>query len=211
MPIIAIVGNKGGAGKTTLSINIACAQALHTSVALVDADPQGSSLQWRAFSPREDAIPVYEAGKDMAQQLGRLQSEYDHVFIDCPPSVHAPQTNAVLKLSDVVVVPVQPSPMDLWATTHIEQALVQARRDNPAVRAILVINQMELRTTLSRLVREALTQIDLPVAEVAIRRRAIYRYCILEGKSVFEMGHLGVEACREMKQLTEEIMSHAKQ
>ena len=210
MPVVAIVGNKGGAGKTTLSINIASAQARNSDVVLVDADPQGSSSQWRVFASSEDAIPVFEAQEQLHDQINDLQADYDNVFIDCPPSVHAPETSTVLKFADMVVIPVQPSPMDLWATTHIEKALEQARPDNPSIRALLVINQMELRTTLSRLVREALTQIELPVADTAVRRRAIYRYCILEGKSVFEMGHLGVEASKEIQQLTEEIMNHAK-
>jgi chromosome partitioning protein len=205
MPVFAIVGNKGGAGKTTLSVNLASAFNRDAATALVDADPQGSSLQWRVISGNEDAVPVYEAEEDLQQQVSDLQQQFDNVLVDCPPSVHARQTDAVLKFSNAVLIPVQPSPMDLWATVHIEQAVNDSLDVNPLLKSMLVINQMEVRTTMSKLVREALGQIELTVADTAIRRRAVYRHSILYGKSVFEMGSLGRAAVAEIEQLIEEI------
>lgn len=207
MPIIAIVGNKGGAGKTTLSVNLASASHHDSATALVDADPQGSSLQWRVISGSDSAVPVFSAEDDLAQQIQNLQEQFENIFVDCPPSVHAPQTDAVLKFSDSVLIPVQPSPMDLWATVHIEQAITDSLDINPSLNAMLVINQMEVRTTMSRLVREALEQIELPVANTAIRRRAVYRHSILYGRSVYEMGSPGRAAVEEIEQLIEEIKS----
>ena len=139
----------------------------------------------------------------MARQL---LEEYQYVIFDCPPSVHAPQTKSVLEFGDTAVIPVQPSPVDLWATIHIEEAVASAREVNPALRALLVINQLEIRTTLSRLVREALSEISLPVADTALRRRAIYRNSALEGKSIFDMGRRGEDAAEELKQLIQEII-----
>jgi chromosome partitioning protein len=111
-----------------------------------------------------------------------------------------------LKFSDLALIPVQPSPVDLWATVHIEQAINNAYEDNPSLRALLVINQLETRTTLSRLVREVLSEIALPVANTAVRRRAIYRSSALEGKSVFDMGRRGADASTELEQLLQEVM-----
>jgi len=207
MPVFAIVGNKGGAGKTTLSVNLASGFNRDTSTALVDADPQGSSLQWRIISGNDDAVPVYQAEADLQQQIDDLQDKFNHVFIDCPPSVHAPQTDAVLKFCNAVLIPVQPSPMDLWATVHIEQAITDSLDVNPTLKSMMVINQMEVRTTMSKLVREALQQIELPVSDTAIRRRAVYRHSILYGKTVFEMGSQGRAAAEELDQLIEEIKS----
>ena len=207
MPVFAIVGNKGGAGKTTLSVNLASAFNRSTSTALVDADPQGSSLQWRVISGNDDAITVFKAEDNLQQQIDMLQADFDHVFIDCPPSVHAQQTDAVLKFCNAVLIPVQPSPMDLWATVHIEQAISESLDVNPTLKSMMIINQMEARTTMSKLVREALRQIDLPVADTAIRRRAVYRHSILYGKTVFEMGSQGRAAVEEIEQLIEEIKS----
>ncbi|MGD8742851.1 MAG: ParA family partition ATPase [Granulosicoccaceae bacterium] len=206
MPVIAVVGNKGGAGKTTLSVNLATGIARQHRIAVIDADPQGSALQWRAFAEHDAAVPVYEAEDDLASQVTALAREYDILVVDCPPSVHAQQTDAVLRVGDLALVPVQPSPVDLWATVHIEQAIDRAHEYNPHLRALLVINQLEARTTLSRLVREALAEIDLPVANTALRRRAIYRSSALEGKSVFEIGRRGADAAAELEQLIREVM-----
>ena len=204
MPVIVVVGNKGGAGKTTLSVNLAAGLARQSDIAVVDADPQGSARQWRSIA-EDGAVPVYEAGSELAAQVAELSRQYDHIVIDCPPSVQAPQTSTVLQLGDLALIPVQPSPVDLWATVHIERAISEAHAINPALRALLVINQLESRTTLSRIVREALAEIALPVASTAVRRRAVYRNCALEGKSIFDMGRRGVAAAEELDQLIQEI------
>lgn len=206
MPIIAIVGNKGGAGKTTLSVNLAAGISQQSSIAVIDADPQGSSLQWRAIAGDNVHFPVYAPTFSLKQQAESYAKKNDFVLIDCPPSVKAPQTISVLEFSDVAIIPVQPSPIDLWATVHIEKAISEARETNPELKALLVINQLESRTTLSKLVREVLSEIDLPVADTAIRRRAIYRNSALEGKSVFNVGKRGADAVDELNSLIQEVV-----
>ena len=205
MPVIALVGNKGGAGKTTLAVNLAAGLARHDSVAVIDADPQGSALQWRAISDNASAPPVAVAEADLQRQAITLLQDYHCVVIDCPPSVHAPQTGAVLGFGDLALIPVQPSPMDLWASVHIEQSIEDAHKLNPSLRTLLVINQLEPRTTLSRLVRDALREIAFPVANTAVRRRAVYRTSALQGKSVFDMGCRGADAAAEIDQLIQEV------
>ena len=205
MSIIALVGNKGGAGKTTLAVNLAAGLARQDSVAVIDADPQGSALQWRAIAGDASAPPVAAAEADLKRQAFKLLQDYSWVLIDCPPSVHAPQTGAVLGFGDLALIPVQPSPMDLWANVHIEQSIEDAHKVNPSLRTLLVINQLEPRTTLSRLVRDALSEIAFPVADTAVRRRAIYRASALQGKSVFDMGRRGADATAEIDQLIQEV------
>ncbi len=206
MPIIAIVGNKGGAGKTTLSVNIAAGISQQSSIAVIDADPQGSSLQWRAIAGDNVHFPVYAPTFSLKQQAESYSSKNDFVLIDCPPSVKSPQSISVLEFADIAIIPVQPSPIDLWATVHIEKAVSEARETNPELKALLVINQLESRTTLSKLVREVLNEIALPVADTAIRRRAIYRNSALEGKSVFGVGKRGANAVEELNSLIQEVV-----
>ena len=206
MPIIAIVGNKGGAGKTTLSVNIAAGISQQSSIAVIDADPQGSSLQWRAIAGDNVHFPVYAPTFSLKQQAESYSSKNDFVLIDCPPSVKSPQSISVLEFADIAIIPVQPSPIDLWATVHIEKAVSEARETNPELKALLVINQLESRTTLSKLVREVLNEIDLPVADTSIRRRAIYRNSALEGKSVFGIGKRGADAVEELNSLIQEVV-----
>ena len=205
MSIIAVVGNKGGAGKTTLSVNLASGINKRYRTAIIDADPQRSSLQWRAFS-ENDAVSVYEAEEDIQAQANQLKSKYERIVIDCPPSVYAPQTNKALEASTHAVIPVQPSPMDLWATVHIVEAVDKAKDQNPNIKPMIVINQLEPRTMLSKLVREAVQEIGVPVSDAVIRRRAIFRSSILEGKSVYDMGKRGDAAVEEIEFLIQEIM-----
>ena len=206
MPVIAVVGNKGGAGKTTLSVNIAAGLSKAASIAMIDADPQGSSLQWRAIAGDNVKFPVYAPTFSLRAQAKNYATKNDYVLIDCPPSVHAQQTVSVLEFADLAMIPVQPSPIDLWATVHIEKAIKEAREVNPGLKALLVINQLESRTTLSKLVRRVLGEIALPVADTAVRRRAIYRNSALEGKSVFDIGKRGADAAAELNSLIQEVI-----
>ena len=205
MPVIALVGKKGGAGKTTLSINLAAGFAKLASVVVVDADPQGSAIQWNVFTGASMSMLVLEASDELANQIAELSKQYEYVVVDCPTSVHASQTTRVLENCDLALIPVQPSPVDLWATVHTEKAVQQARLSNSNLRALLVINQLESRTTLSRLVRDALSEIGLPVAKTALHRRAIFRNSALEGKNVFEMGRRGIHAASEIDELIDEL------
>lgn len=206
MAIIALVGNKGGAGKTTLTVNLACALNRIAPTAILDADPQGSSLQWRAIAESDDTPAVFASDRQLDAVLNTRRKQYEHLIIDCPPSVNAMQTNLALQVSELALIPVQPSPLDLWATAHIDHAIEQARHSNPELRPVLVINQLEPRTTLSRLVRQAIGELGLPAADTAIRRRAIYRAAVLEGKSVIDMGSRGAAAAEELNQLINEVI-----
>jgi len=206
MTVIALLGNKGGAGKTTLSVNLAAGLAKQATAIVVDADPQGSAIQWNAFTDSSTAHCVLEARGELNIQLNELSREYRYIVVDCPPSVSATQTISVLELCDLALIPVQPSPVDLWATVHTEKAVQHARLSNTNLRAVLVINQLESGTTLSRLVRDALSEIELPVAKTALHRRAVFRNSAMEGKNVFQMGRRGTEAAREIDELIQEVI-----
>ena len=207
MAIIALVGNKGGAGKTTLCVNLASALNETAPTVILDADPQRSSLQWRELSDNADAVSVLDAVDDLPSAILTARRTYGHLVIDCPPSVHAEQTAHALERAELALIPVQPSPLDLWATVHIEGRVAAARGRNPDLRAVLVINQMEPRTNLSRLMREALSEMSLPVADTAIRRRMTFRSAVLEGRSVLDLGSRGRAAAVEIRALIKEVVN----
>lgn len=206
MPIVALVGNKGGAGKTTLCVNLATALSALAPTIVLDADPQRSSLQWRDLAERDDAVRVIDAVDDVRSAAQAAAGTYEYLVIDCPPSVHAVQTAEVLAICQLALVPVQPSPLDVWATVHIEEKVEEARRVNPGLRAVLVINQLEPRTLLSQQIRQGLAELSLPVAQTAIRRRMAYRSSALEGRTVMDLGVRGSEATDEIRQLIEEVV-----
>ncbi|MCB1803062.1 MAG: ParA family protein [Gammaproteobacteria bacterium] len=205
MPVIALVGNKGGAGKTTLCVNLAGGLAERAPTIILDADPQRSSLQWRELADESTPLAVVDAVDDVREAIGTAIADHEFVVVDCPPSVQSPQTLQVLECCDVALIPVQPSPLDLWATVHNEDRVESARQVNPEMRAVLVINQLEPRTKLSKLMRTALAELSLPVADTAIRRRIAYRNAILEGRTVLDIGSRGAEAAAEIRALITEV------
>ncbi|MEJ2309393.1 MAG: ParA family partition ATPase [Gammaproteobacteria bacterium] len=204
MQVIALVGNKGGAGKTTLAINLASAFNELAPTVLLDADPQGSSLQWFNIAGDDCVLNVADASIGVEDQV-RSAEDVSYCVVDCPPSVHSDQTRDALRVSDLVIIPVQPSPLDLWASVHIETEVNKARKVNPGLRALLVINQSEPRTRLSRLAADALQELSLPAASTAIRRRVAHRNAILQGRSVLQMGSRGAAAADEIRQLIDEL------
>ena len=168
---------------------------------------QLSSLQWRDIAVRNDLVEVVAAVEDVAGMVRQYQENHDCVVIDCPPSVQSEQTRQALACSDIAVVPVLPSPLDLWASVHVEKELEWARTVNPGIMGLLVVNQLEPRTRLSRLVHDALAEIELPVARTAIRRRMVYRNAMLQGCSVHDAGAVAASAAEEINELIEELVN----
>lgn len=207
MPVIALVGNKGGAGKTTLCINLAGALAERGTTVVLDADPQQSSHHWHAISDGGSAFAVIAASEDVAAAAEHHAENARYVLVDCPPSVHSQQTSDALSRADLALIPVQPSPLDLWASVQIETEVGRARESNPGLGALLVINQLEPRTRLSQVMRDALAELSLPAAESAVRRRMIYRKSVLQGRSVLAVGSEGAAAAEEIRQLVDEMVN----
>lgn len=206
MAVIALVGNKGGAGKTTLCVNLAAALNRRAPAVVLDTDPQQSSLGWRSLAESGDAVEVDGAVDAVGQAAKAARRKFEHVVIDCPPSVHSEQTRQALAVADIALVPVQPSPFDLWASVHIETEVEQARKRNKALRAWLVINQLEPRTRLSRQMRDALAELELPAAKTGIHRRMVYRSAVLAGRTVHDMGRAGEAAAAEIDALIDEVL-----
>jgi chromosome partitioning protein len=205
MPVVALLGNKGGAGKTTLSINLATVLADYKPTVLLDADVQESSAQWYRLSDGKSAIDVIEASENLGNQISSCRDDYHHVVIDCPPSIHSEQTQQALLHSDLVLIPVLPSPLDMWASVKIEEELDKIRQKNKSLRAMMVVNQLEPRTKLSQAIRDAMAELVIPAANTAIRRRMAYKMSVLEGKGVTQLGVRGREASNELHQLIEEL------
>jgi chromosome partitioning protein len=206
MPVIALVGNKGGAGKTTLCINLASALAERDATVVLDADPQQSSHNWHAIANGGSAFPVIAATEDVADAAADHAAAARYVLIDCPPSVHSRQTSDALSHADLALIPVQPSPLDLWASAQIEAEVGRARESNPDLGALLVINQLEPRTRLSQVMRDALAELSLPAAQSAISRRMVYKKSVIQGKSVLDVGSQGAAAAEEIRQLVDEMV-----
>lgn len=209
--IIALVSNKGGVGKTTLSMNLASGFNRRESTGILDADPQQSSTHWARVGNLSGFVApdlLTLTDEPMQDQVNELAAKHHFVLIDCPPSIASPETHSALRLADFALVPVQPSPVDLWATVHIANVVKEAQEDNPKLDAFIVLNQLEPRTTLSRVMQGAMGQLGLPALHTALRRRAVYRNCLLDGRTVYDSGVRGNEAVEEIEAIIEEVLNH---
>ena len=202
---IAIGSNKGGVGKTTLAINIASALSQNHSVVIVDADPQRSVSHWKSIAGDKNNLDVVSLGQK--DEILTVAKHYDHCIIDCPPSVEMEATIESMLAAEFFLIPVLPSPLDLWASLRIEEELTRVREEgNASLKAALVLNQVEPRTKLSSQVADVLKQLSIPNLETQIRRRIVFRNAILDGRSVFEAGKKGQDAAAEISAVLKEIL-----
>ena len=205
--VIAVLNQKGGTGKTTLALNLAAGLARRASTAVADADPQRSISQWIGMSEEVNVLPpVTQIGVDPGATLARLKQAYRHVVVDCPPMVQGPIIEAVMGAADVVLIPVLPSPLDLWASVEMAALVGEARKKYPALQAYLILNQVETRNALSRVMQQAVAEFDVPLLQANVQRRAAYRSAAVEGVSVYGLGSRGVPAVEDIEAIIEEIL-----
>lgn len=187
MAIISFLNPKGGSGKTTISTNVA--RAFHDrgyKILLVDSDPQGSARDWHAAN---DENPVPLVALDRANNLKTLSTVgqgYDHIFIDGAAKLQD-MIAAAIKISDVVIIPVQPSPYDIWAASDLVD-LINARQEvtNGQPRVAFVITRAIQHTKLGREVSEALKTHRFPMFSNCTVQRQIYPQTASSGLTVFD-------------------------
>lgn len=189
MPIIAILNQKGGSGKTTLATNLA--QASHKAghrTLLVDTDRQASARQWAGARPEGNADGVPVVGLDVGpleRSVQALSRDYAWVFLDGAPNLEALAATAV-KAADVVLIPVQPSPYDIWAAQEVVE-MVRIRQDlTGSPRAAFVIARAIVGTQLAADVSEALAGYSLPIFKSRTYQRVLYANAAATGMGVVE-------------------------
>lgn len=205
--VTAVINQKGGAGKTTLAMNLAAGLARRAGTVVIDLDPQGSSLQWASQGREPFPATVKQiSGKWDARTLHQNYRAYHHMVLDCPPSLDSHASIQALRACDVALIPVLPSPIDLWASLRLPQEIAEARKVNRNLKAYLVLNQIEPKSAISSAMHDALAEFGVPVLNAVIRRRAAYRGAALEGLSVYQMGSRGALAADEIEAIINEVI-----
>lgn len=186
MPVIAVLNQKGGAGKTTIAVNLAHAlQSNGSKVLLVDSDPQGSARDWNEANEGE-ILPVVGLDREtLPKDLQAIKGGYDWVIIDGAPQI-ARLSAAAVKAADLVLIPCQPSPYDVWAAADLVD-IIKARQDVTAgkPKAAFVVSRRIQGTKLGREVEEALNGYELPVLKSSTSQRVAYPTTAAEGQTVF--------------------------
>lgn len=206
--VIAVLNQKGGVGKTTLTKHLAGELALGGGrVTLLDADPQGSALDWaqrRAQSGLRRLYGVFGLARDsLHQEAPQIALQADYVVIDGPPRVAALARSALLA-ADVVLIPVQPSAYDVWATHEMVQLVVEARVFRPALRAAFVINRRVVGTVIGREARSALADQPFPALHAEISQRIVFADSVAAGRLAREVNP-GCAAAREIAALADAV------
>lgn len=203
--IIGVLNQKGGVGKTTLSVNIAAALArTGKRVLLIDADPQGSALDWAAAREGDPLFAVVGLPKpSIHKELAVVGEGYDAIVIDGPPRVTDLARSAIMA-SDVVLIPVQPSPYDIWAADEVVKLVQEASVFKEKLKSVFVINRKITNTAIGRDVREALEAYDLPTLEASIVQRVAFAEAAAAGKAIYEQDRDGV-ASQEIEAVVSEL------
>src|ERR1051326_5889431 len=202
--IIAVLNQKGGVGKTTLSVHIATAFAQQDKrVLLVDADPQGSALDWSANREGTPLFPVIGLPKkSLHRELPPVAANYDVIVIDGPPRVYDVARSAIMA-SDIIIIPVQPSPYDVWAAKEIVELLEEATAFKDHLKSAFVINRKIVNTAIGRDVKQALAEFKLPVLKATISQRVNFAESAAQGQTVLETDPSSL-ASQEIKALMNE-------
>lgn len=206
MQVISVLNQKGGVGKTTLSVNLASAlKAMGRKVLLVDADPQGSSLDWAAAREADPLFSVVSCPKPTIHKtVADIGAGKDFVIIDGAPRV-TDLARSCIMASDLVLIPVQPSPYDIWASQEIVTLINEAAVYKPELKAAFVINRKIPKTAIGRDVESTLSEFELPVLKTTVGQRVVFAESAASGMSVAEQEPRS-PAAREIKNLAKDVL-----
>ena len=186
--IITFANQKGGSGKTTLSANLAVLWAnSEYKVAVIDADAQKSLTYWleaRKKYYREEPIGIDHYPFDVRnlnEDLKQIKRKYDFIIIDSPPSITF-DTIQIIKSSDFIYVPVQPSPIDLMATIPFLNISKQERK-----KTTVILNRVMPRAKLTEAMIMRLRYAGAKIARSRISSKIIYAETFSVGRGVIDI------------------------
>ncbi|WP_273729123.1 ParA family partition ATPase [Brucella gallinifaecis] len=208
--IISFLNQKGGVGKTTLSISVAaCLAKQGHRVLLIDADKQGSASTWASL--REDAPfqVVSLARANMARDALTMAADYTHTVIDGPPHAEEIARSCIIA-SDFVALPIEPSGLSTWASDLTVKQVREAQEYKETLRCGFVVSRKIGNTVIGREIRNLAANSGIPILNSEVEQRVAFAESLTMGQTIFEWPSGGA-ASREIEILTKEIESHVEE
>jgi chromosome partitioning protein len=208
--IICVTNQKGGSGKTTVSVNLAGNLGrLGYAVLLADIDPQGSASHYVSAAPEDHEMPVTLAGlsktgERVHKYIQKFSEQYDYIVVDCPPVVDNKAARSALLISHLVIIPVQPAPLDFESTKATLELVENTQVQNRRLKARLLATACP-RTNIADMMLAALGSAAVPLMEASLGYRTAYREAAGSGVIVHEMGYTAQIAAEEVNALTKEV------
>jgi len=183
-----------------------------SKVLVVDADPQGTATRWAAAADDDKPFPasvmsLSAASSKVHREVKKFIDDYDFIIIDCPPAADSPVPQSALLIADLALVPIIPSPLDMWAAVGIRQVIENVGDINEELKSRLIINQCQPNTTLTKEALEILPEFGIDLCGSYIHQRQVYRQSAVFGQSVHDFGSKAAQAIAEVEALTNEVLS----
>ena len=208
--VISLGNQKGGVGKTTLTINLAGYFAKKgKKVLVIDADQQETALTWHSIRQDTSLFDIVGIPEDnIDEKVETLSLNYDYILIDCPPH-SANILKSIIVSSDFFIIPLNPSALDVWSSESVVKLLEQAVVYKENIKSAFVINRKIVNTAIGDAIKKVLKNYSIPLLKTIISQRVSFAESMSSGLLVYELNS-DKQAVLEIENLGKEIEKYVK-